>query len=245
MVYSQETLIKDRIVQWLRDQVRKAKASGLMVGMSGGVDSSLVAVLAKEAMGQNLLGLILPCHSQAEDVEDAKMVAQAFSVSTHYLDLSPVYDLLVSIFPGEETVPRANIKPRLRMITLYYFANLHNYLVAGTGNKSELLVGYFTKYGDGGVDLLPLGGLTKTQVRRLAAELGIPEKILAKPPTAGLWPGQTDEGELGITYEELDAILATLGEGAERNFSRDKLEQVKNLMVASAHKRQPPAIFQP
>jgi NAD+ synthase len=237
--------LRGRLVGWLRDQVRKARAEGIVFGMSGGIDSSLVAVLAKEALADNVLGLIMPCESTATDIDDAQAVAKQFSLKVEQVDLSLVYDQLVKLLPDNAALPRSNIKPRLRMITLYYFANLLNYLVAGTGNLSERMVGYFTKYGDGGVDLLPLGGLYKTEVRKLAAHMGIPEMIIDKPPSAGLWPGQTDEEELGIGYDELDAILAALDQGDTQKLPRTMVEQVKNSVVCSAHKRQSPIIFKP
>ncbi len=190
--------MRERIAGWLKQEVRRAKADGIVVGMSGGVDSSVVAALSKEAVGDSMLALILPCYSQARDGEDAERVAAQLQIPVARVDLSPMYDAFLSILSGENMIARANLKPRLRMITLYYHANLQNYVVAGTGNKSELMVGYFTKYGDGGVDLLPLGGLLKTQVRELAHRLGIPEDIIKKSPSAGLWEGQTDEGEMGI-----------------------------------------------
>jgi NAD+ synthase len=130
------------------------------------------------------------------------------------------------------------------MITLYYFANNLNYLVAGTGNKSEALVGYFTKYGDGGVDILPLGGLLKTEVRELARELDIPEKIIDKTPSAGLWQGQTDEAELGITYQDLDKTLQALESGKTSALPPKLVAKVKNLIAISEHKRRPPPIFE-
>jgi NAD+ synthase len=128
------------------------------------------------------------------------------------------------------------------MIVLYYFAKKLNYLVCGTSNKSELMAGYFTKYGDGGSDIVPLGDLYKTQVRKLATELKIPEKIITKPPTAGLWPGQTDEGEMGITYPELDDILNRLEKKKKQILPKAKVDRVKQMVESSSHKRQPPAI---
>ncbi|MCK4307002.1 NAD(+) synthase, partial [candidate division WOR-3 bacterium] len=137
----------------------------------------------------------------------------------------------------------ANLKPRLRMLILYYFANKLNYLVAGTGNKSELTVGYFTKYGDGGVDILPLGGLLKTQVIELAKELKIPQKIIEKVPSADLWKGQTDEGELGISYAELDKIILAIESGNSETTDPMVLNKLRNLMQVSEHKRLPIPIF--
>ncbi len=137
----------------------------------------------------------------------------------------------------------ANLKPRLRMATLYYLAQSRNALVLGTGNKAEMMVGYFTKYGDGGVDLEPLGELYKHEVRQLARVLGVPEPLITRPPTAGLWPGQTDEGELGITYDELDAILAALEAGREPGALPAAVARVRRMVAASAHKRALPPAF--
>jgi NAD+ synthase len=133
----------------------------------------------------------------------------------------------------------ANLKPRLRMLTLYYFANKLNYLVVGTGNKSELTMGYFTKYGDGGVDILPLGDLLKSEVKQLAVELNVPHEIINKAPSAGLWAGQTDEGEMGITYAELDKILS----GDLAGIGKNKIELVNKRKTQSHHKRNLPEIF--
>jgi len=231
----------EKIVQWLRDKVKEARAKGLVVGMSGGVDSSVVAVLAKKAMGEDMLGLLMPCHSNPQDLEHAKLVAERFGIRTETVDLTPVFDRLIESLPPGNEIARANLKPRLRMLTLYYYANSLNYLVAGTGNKSEISVGYYTKYGDGGVDLLPIGGLYKTQVRELARALGIPEIIIAKPPSAGLWEGQTDEGEMGITYEDLDRTLQAL-EAGTADEADPLVRRVKEMMASSAHKRALPPV---
>ncbi len=233
--------LKDKIIIWLRKQVKEAKANGLVVGLSGGVDSSVVGALAKEALGDKVLALILPCESRKESVEDARLIAGKFRIRNRTIDLTPVYNQLRKILPRGDRLSYGNLKPRLRMLTLYYFANKMNYLVAGTGNKSELMVGYFTKYGDGGVDLLPLGSLYKTGVRKLAKEIDIPEKIIYKTPSAGLWGGQTDEGEMGITYSELDKILAGLEKGNAPKGER--VEKVRLMVQKTEHKRNLPKIF--
>jgi len=200
--------VKTRLVGWLREKVKKSGKKGIVIGISGGVDSSVVAALAAEAVTKkNILCLILPCESSDEDASDAKMFAKSFGFNAKTIDLTPIYRTLIKSLPKGSKMARVNLKPRLRMLTIYYFANNLDYLVAGTGNKSELSIGYFTKYGDGGVDILPLGDLYKSQVRELARLLGIPEKIITKPPTAGLWAGQTDEGEIGMTYDELEYRL--------------------------------------
>lgn len=233
--------IESKIVHWLRAKVEEAGAKGLVLGISGGIDSSITAVLVKKAVGDNHLALILPCHSSPADLEHANLLAQTFALKTETVDLTPVYDLLLTILPPGTPMARANLKPRLRMLTLYYYANTFNYLVVGTGNKSELQVGYFTKYGDGGVDLLPLGNLYKTQLREFAHYLGIPKEIIEKPPSAGLWEGQTDEGEMGITYSELDSILEALEKGEADELS-PLTSKVKRMIESSAHKRALPPI---
>lgn len=229
------------LVSWLQEQVRSAGAGGAVVGLSGGVDSAVVAALCRRAFGEHVLGLIMPCHSDPRDREDALLVAETFHLPYKEIVLDDVFDLLLRLFDPAGQAPAsdmaaANLKPRLRMLTLYYHANRHNYLVVGTGNKSELTVGYFTKYGDGGVDLLPLGNLVKREVYALAAYLGVPERVRQKPPSAGLWPGQTDEGEMGLTYAELDEYLLT-GRGRP-----EVQEVVRRLSRASEHKRRLPAI---
>jgi len=235
--------MRKKIVVWLRHRVKIAKAKGLVLGLSGGLDSCVAACLAKEALGKNkVLALILPCHSQKEDLTDARVFAKKFEIKTKLVNLTEIYNSLDRILPPADRMSMANIRPRLRMIVLYYFARKLNYLVCGTSNKSELMAGYFTKFGDGASDIAPLGDLYKTQVRKLAKEFKIPEKIITKPPTAGLWPGQTDEGEMGITYPELDDILDRLEKNKKQILPKAKVDKVKQMVGISQHKRQPPAI---
>lgn len=237
--------LAERIAAWIRERVEEAQASGVAVGLSGGVDSSLVAVLARRAMGDRMLALVMPCHSLPTDEEYARLVTDHFGIPTHRVDLTPVYDSFLAQVPAGSELARANLKPRLRMLTLYYFANSLGYLVAGTGNKSELWAGYFTKYGDGGVDILPLGGLLKGQVRELAREVGIAEVIIHRPPSAGLWAGQTDEGEMGLTYEELDRTIAALERGHAAPEDPAVVAKVRSMYESTHHKRSPPPIFVP
>jgi NAD+ synthase len=216
----------EAIAHWLRDQVLHAGARGLVVGLSGGVDSAVVARLCQMAAPDGALGVLLPCHSDPADRRDAGLVAARFGLPTIEIALDTPYDdVLRTAHAALEGLPAelvretgrpddararlslANLKPRLRMATLYLVANSLNYLVAGTGNRSEVAIGYFTKYGDGGVDLLPLGRLFKSEVVALARGLGVPQTIIDKPPSAGLWLGQTDEGEMGFSYAELEAYL--------------------------------------
>jgi NAD+ synthase len=162
--------LAEEISHWVGLQVQMAGAEGAVVGMSGGLDSSVTTILCKRALGDEVQGLILPCHSDPTDEEHARLVARLFHIRVDRIDLGPVFDVLVSSLPRDGQVAVANLKPRLRMIALYYYSNRLDYLVVGSGNKSELMTGYFTKYGDGAVDILPLGGLLKTEVRELARE---------------------------------------------------------------------------
>jgi NAD+ synthase len=234
--------LAEKLVLWIRDEVLAAGCKGVVVGMSGGLDSSVLAVLCRRAFPQSMLGVIMPCYASPEDKEHAWAVASQFSIPTKVVRLDSVFDALLKVLPGDKVEPNVsrlaegNLKARLRMLTLYYFANRLKYVVAGASNRSELSVGYFTKYGDGGVDILPLGNLVKGQVRELASFLGIPQEIIDKPPSAGLWPGQTDEGELGLSYEELDHYLIT-GEA-----SSELKQRIESMIASSEHKRLPPPV---
>ena len=231
-----ETLVQ-KLCIWMEDKVTEAKAKGIVFGLSGGLDSAVVAALSIRIFPQNTLAIIIPCHSLEDDINDALDFINKFDIPYKITDVSKVYDSFVQLLNNKENersfkLAEANIKPRLRMTTLYYFANKLNYLVVGTGNKSELMIGYFTKYGDGGADILPLGNLLKSQVRELADYLGIPKKIIDKPPSAGLWEGQTDEKEIGISYEQLDKYLRT---GKLKNKIIEK--KIQDKITKSAHKR--------
>ncbi len=228
--------LAQKLTSWIKETVSQAGGKGVVVGMSGGVDSSVAAVLCKRAFSKAILGVIMPCHSSNIDREHAELVAARFHVPVKVVILDEVFDSLIRALPGDGydaatgKLAENNIKPRLRMVTLYYFANRLNYLVVGASNRSELSVGYFTKYGDGGSDLMPLGSLVKSQVRDLARSLDIPMEIIDKPPSAGLWEGQKDEVELGLTYSELDRYLIT-GE-AEKKIK----EKIDFMIGKSTHK---------
>ncbi len=240
--------LPDQIATWLRERLVSAGADGFVVGLSGGVDSATSAALAVRAVGpEHVLAALMPCHSQPGDAVLGQLVADTFSIPTVTVDLSDTYDALISRLPPDLQsggLASANVKPRLRMINLYYLAQSHNYLVLGSGNKTEIAVGYFTKYGDGGVDLLPLGGFYKTQVWELARQLGMPQEVVERPPSAGLWPGQTDEGEMGITYRELDRVLASIEADDTSGIEPATLEKVQRMIARSEHKRTMPPIFQ-
>ena len=208
---------KEKIQKWIKQKVDGANATGVVIGMSGGIDSSVVAVLCNEVV--DTLGLTIRCEVGPHDDEsyaDAHLIIDQFKIPHEHVYLDAGYNVVldgITSFPDRfkdspnVEMAKANLKSRLRMCTLYYVANAQDRLVIGTTNRTEMLLGYFTKGGDSQVDLEPVGALFKSDVWELAKELGIPEKIINKPPSAGLWEGQTDEGELGITYEELDRIF--------------------------------------
>jgi NAD+ synthase len=232
-----------RISEWMRSKVSESGAKGIVVGLSGGIDSSLVGVLSKKAAGDKVLGVIMPCHSNPKDTEHARALASKFDINTKTVDLTALYDQMLGSLPPGNDIARANLKPRLRMATLYYFANSLGYLVAGTDNKTESFTGYFTKYGDGGVDILPISHLLKTQVRLMARELGVPEQIITKPPSAGLWDGQTDEGEMGITYDELDRTITAIESGNLEGVDPALVEKARRMHASTEHKRTLPPSF--
>ena len=243
----------DSIVEWLRRRLARSGAQGFVFGLSGGIDSAVVSRLCQMAAPDHVVGVIMPAHSDPRDETDARLVADHFHIPTIRLDLAPVYDTYtrtlgdaVRALPRDQfpdahhasedlkaKLPMANVKPRLRMTTLYFVANTLNYMVVGTGNRSELSIGYFTKYGDGGVDLLPIGGLLKSEVREAARALGVPEPVIEKAPSAGLWLGQTDESEMGFTYAELENYLT---KGPE-TVSPALAMRIERLMRGSEHKR--------
>ncbi len=230
------------IQNWIRDYVKNANADGVIVCVSGGVDSAVILALCVNALGKKkITALILPCQSQPQDEIDAKLVLDMFEVKYYRIDLTPIYLEFLKVTGKEikgNMLSKANIKPRLRMITAYYIGqSLENHLVVGTGNRTEDAIGYFTKYGDGGVDFLPIGDLYKCEVRKLAKKLKIPELIINKPPSAGLWEGQTDEGEIGFTYDELDEIVYKIDHNKDlTDIDQEKLLKVQKMMKASEHK---------
>ncbi len=240
----------NQIVTWLRQRATMATARGFVVGLSGGVDSAVVVGLCQRAAPGQVLGLIMPCGSDPRDETDAQLVADQFGVPAVRVDLESAYDALLANartaldrLPPEMVPPPANdasarvalanIRPRLRMTALYFVANSLNYLVVGTGNKSELTIGYFTKHGDGGVDVLPIGHLLKSQVKSLAKELGVPQSIIDKPPSAGLWRGQMDEAEMGFSYADLERYSSLGPEGVSPALAL----RLERLIRSSEHKR--------
>lgn len=227
---------------WLKERVTEAGARGIVVGLSGGVDSAVVAALGRRAFGRDMAALILPCHSDPLDEADARLVADTLDIPCERVDLGAAYDALAERLGaiGVHSGPAlANLKARLRMATLYAVAQARSLLVCGTGNRAEIATGYFTKFGDSASDLLPLADLLKCEVRALAAHLGVPERIVLKAPSAGLWAGQTDEGEMGFSYDDLDRYLAT---GDAEPGLRERIEARRR---NSEHKRRPVPVCVP
>jgi len=233
---------------WIKNYINSANAKGVVLGLSGGIDSAVTAALCANALGkENVLGLGLPIESIPQDLEDAKLVANNLGISFAISDLTSVYRELVKVLPSDiqaNQMALANIKPRLRMTTVYYVGQSLGYLVGGTGNRAEIAIGYFTKYGDGAADFEPLASLYKYEVREIARILKIPEKIVDKVPSAGLWPDQTDEGEIGMTYDLLDEILYRIDHFLELDdIAAENVEIVISMMKSAEHKNNMPPIF--
>jgi NAD+ synthase len=214
--------VRKRIVYFIRKEMEKAGFEKAVIGLSGGLDSSTVFLLAVEALGgENIIALSLPYKtSDPKNVEDAKELASSAGAKWELIDITPQIDAYFQSHPTDNIVQKGNKMARERMSILYDISYFHKALVLGTGNKTEWLLGYTTRWGDSACDLAPILDLYKTQVRQLARAIGVPEKIIRKVPTAELWPGQTDEGELGFTYEEVDRLLFNL---VDRGLSRRQL----------------------
>ncbi|MEM5872047.1 MAG: NAD+ synthase [Candidatus Aenigmatarchaeota archaeon] len=232
--------ISKKIETWIKNKVKEAGARGVVLGLSGGVDSAVSAILARKAVGKKALALLLPCESKKMDEKLAKIVIKKFDIKYEKIDLTPIFKHFKKILPKADKKTLGNLKARLRMAVLYYYANKYRYLVLGTSNRSEIWMGYFTKYGDGACDILPLGGLYKTQVIELAKYLEVPKEILNASPSAGLWRGQTDEREIGMSYSQLDLILWEMESGKLRKSRLNDL--VRQMIEKSRHKRKMPDI---
>lgn len=235
------------VEKFLAEKLRKIGAKGFVLGVSGGIDSAVCLRLCIRAVGKGkVLALLMPeKDSPKDDLKDSKSLCKVEGVRYEVVDLSKTVKALKDTIHGKvDKKSLANIKARCRMVVLYHYANSESRLVVGTSNKSELLIGYFTKFGDGGADIEPIGDLYKTEVRQLARELGISERIIKKVPTAGLWKGQTDEGEMGIKYEKLDAILLGIELGLDEKQIAERAEttmrevqRISTMVRLSSHKR--------
>lgn len=244
--------VERRIERFIQDYIEKTKTEGIVLGMSGGVDSCTAAgLLAKALGGGKVLGLMLPEKETRtqEDIEHAKLVAKKFKIRTETIDITPTLGAFykgIPIFDPENRVCKGNIKARTRMIFIYYYANKLNMLVCGSSDKSETMMGYFTKWGDVAGDIYPMMDLYKTQVRRLALHLGIPKEVAKKPSTPALWPNQLAEDELGIKYEQLDLILYGLERfmqpeeiASQLQVDKRVIEKIKSRWLLAEHKRRP------
>jgi NAD+ synthase len=246
---------RDHITAFIREVVDDAGAEGAVLGLSGGIDSTLTAHLAVEALGAgSVRGLVMPSEANTEtNMSDAERVADSLDIEYDVVGIQPVVDAFLEAAPDDvagDRMATGNVAVRTRGVLNYLVANGENRVVLGTGNRSEALTGYFTKYGDQAVDCNPIGNLYKHQVRELAAHVGVPGDLVEKPPSAEMWSGQTDEGEMGLTYDALDAILMCHVDGPFSTSAtvetlgvpESAVERVVSLVERSAHKRaMPPA----
>jgi len=245
--------VEKRIKRFIKEYVDNSRASGVVLGLSGGIDSNTIGALCASAIGGNrVLGLMLPEKEtyDAKDIDDAKVVAEKFGLKTQFCDITPALEGFyksIPIFDPAEKLCKGNIKARTRMVYIYYYANKLNRIVCGSSDKSETMMGYFTKWGDVAADISPIMDLYKTQVRELAKHIGIPHELAEKPSTPALWPNQSAEEELGIKYERLDLILYGLErfmstkEIAEQlRIEESQVQSVKARWLAVEHKRRMP-----
>lgn len=245
--------VKTKITRFIKDYVKASGAEGIVLGLSGGLDSSTTAALSALAIGgDKVLGLLLPEQEtyNAEDIEHAKLVAEKFRFKTEIVDITPTLKAFynsIPIFEPTDKICKGNIKARTRIIYIYYYTNRLNLLVCGSSDKSETMMGYFTKWGDIAADISPVMDLYKTQVRKLAQCIGVPKEIVTKPASPALWPGQLAEEELGIKYETLDLILYGLehfmktGEIAQQlGIEEELVDKIKRRWLFMEHKRRMP-----
>jgi len=246
---------REHITAFIERVVADAGAEGAVLGLSGGIDSTLTAHLAVEALGEEgLHGLVLPSDVNTDrNMSDAERVAELLEIEYDVIDINPVVDAFVDAAPDHAAADRmalGNVRVRTRAVINYFVANAEGRVVLGTGNRSEAMTGYFTKYGDQAVDCNPIGNLYKCQVRQLARHVGVPDEFVEKPPSAEMWEGQTDEEEMGLGYDTLDAILALHVDGPfsksatvrTLDVPESAVERVVDLVAGSEHKRHmPPA----
>ena len=250
---------ENRIINFIKKIVEEAKAQGVILGLSGGVDSSLAATICVRALGkERVLGVLMPVSfTPQEDMKDAKELAKWLGIKTEAIPLESIYNAFSKSLKHdqrgtENEIPMANVLARIRMVILYYYANLNNYLVVGTGDRSEFLIGFFTKYGDGGADFYPISQLYKSQVRKLAEHLGVPRKMAYKPSSPRLYPGHKATDEIPLDYEQLDPVLIGLFDKkfSHRQVSKltgvpiEIVEEIQKRFNKSKHKRTYPLMPQ-
>jgi NAD+ synthase len=242
--------VDGRVSRFIKDYVERSKAKGVVLGLSGGIDSCTIAALAARALGgDNVLGLMLFEREtrRSEDVKHAELVAKQFGFKTEVIDIRPTLEAFYGstpIFDPADRLSKGNVKARTRMIYVYYYANRLGWLVCGSSDKSETMMGYFTKWGDVAADISPIMDLYKTQVRKLAHHIGIPREIVEKPSSPALWPGQLAEDELGMKYEQLDLILLGLEHfmrseeiAGELHIRGQLVDEIKRRWLSAEHKR--------
>jgi len=244
-------MISKKIEHFISSYVSKNSVKGVIVGLSGGLDSSVVLKLAADALGPaKVLGLVMPSDTTPkEDTKHAIMLAQALKVKYHAIDISSMIEKYTEFLPSDKRA-RGNLTARIRMNILYYYAGVNNHIVLGTSDKSEIMIGYFTKFGDGAADLLPIADLYKTQVRALAKQLQIPSEIIGKKSSPRLWNNHLAEEEIGMNYETIDSILFLLVEkkmgpaavAKKLEISINKVRKIKEMIDSSSHKRDMPKI---
>ena len=242
---------KNDIINFIQSKISEANSDGIVVGLSGGIDSTLAAYLACEAVGKDkVFGIIMPSTTTpTEDKIHGIEIAQRLGIKYKEIAIDSILNEFLSMTQLEnDNLAIGNLKARIRMSIIYYYANHMNYLVSGTGNKSEILIGYFTKHGDGACDIEPIGDLYKSDVYRLSETLDIPQEIIDKPPRAGLWNNQTDEEEIGMSYDLIDQILYQYAEKDMKNteiagileISVDDVDMIINKINRNKHKSKVP-----
>ena len=244
-------LAAEALARLIRDEVTKVGFQRVVLGLSGGVDSAVVACLAARALGpKNTLCVLMPYRtSDPSSVRDAETIVRLLHAESVEVDIAPIVDAYLEANPTADRNRRGNVMARVRMMVLYDLSAATGALVLGTSNKTELLVGYGTLFGDMASAMAPIGDLYKTEVRLLAKHLGLTQSIIDKVPNADLWPGQSDEGELGLTYDELDQLLAELVDKrippdwlTERGYDPNRVERVVEMIRSTQFKRRPPLI---